>query len=87
MTGGGQKAGLRQVRIFGDGFGFRQLAVQAHQFLGAFAHALLQRLVGGLQRLLRLHRLRHVRIGGDEPAVRHGRGAYFNHRAGGEPQP
>ena len=49
-----RKRVLRDVGLVGLGLGAGQLLVEARQLLGALAHALLQRLVGALQRLLRL---------------------------------
>ena len=78
VAGGGEEARLRGVGFFRVTLGARQRRVQPRQFLGAFAHAPLQRLVGFLQRLGRLDARRHVGEGGGDGTVRHAIGAYFD---------
>ena len=56
--------------------------VEAGEFLGALAHAALQRLVGALERFGRLHARRDVGEGGDDAAVGHMVGAHLDHHAG-----
>ena len=80
MAGGGEKARLGDVGLVRLGLGARQLLVETQQLLGAFAHAPLQRLVGRLQRLLRLDRVGHVGVGRHQSPVRHPRGADLDHR-------
>ena len=88
MARRGEKARLGEVRLFRHGLGAGELGVEALQFGGALVDPLLQELVGRLQRLLGLHGLRHVGIGGDDAAVRQPRRADLDHPVGGEePQP
>ena len=54
------------------------------QLGGALVDAHFQELVGGLERLLGLNRLRHVGVGGDDAAVRQPRRAHFDHAMGRE---
>ena len=57
---GGEEARLGDVGVLGFGLGAPELGVEPGQFLGALAHAALQRRVGALQRLGRLHARRDV---------------------------
>ncbi len=85
---GGEKARLREVRLLRDGLGARQFGVEPLQFGGALVDPLFQELVGRLERLLGLHGLRHVGIGGDDAAVGQPRRADLDHPMGGEePEP
>ena len=83
VAGGGEELGLADVGVVGLGLGARQLGVEAGQFLGALAHPALQSLVGARQRLGRADAFGDVGPGGDDAAVRHRRGAHFDHRIGG----
>ena len=55
-----------------------ELGVEQGQFLGALAHAPLQRFVGALERLGRLHARRDVGEGRDDAAVGHWIGAHLD---------
>ena len=84
MARGGEKARLRQVRLFRDRLRAREFGVQALQLGGPLVDALFEELVRGFQRLLRLHGLGHVGIGGDDAAVGQPRRADLDHAVGRE---
>ena len=48
---GGEEARLGDVGLFGSRLGAASSSLSAGQLLGALAHAALQRLIGGFQRL------------------------------------
>ena len=79
---GGKKAGLGEVRLFGDRFRAGELGVEALQFGGALVDPLLQQFVRGLERLLGLNGLRHVGVGGDDAAVGQPGRSHFEHAVG-----
>ena len=79
-----QELGLGNIGGVGLAFGARQRGVEQGEFLGALAHAPLQRLVGPLQRLGRLDARGDVGEGGHDAAVRHAVGAHLDHHALGE---
>ena len=81
VAGGGEEPGLGDVGLVGFGLGAAELGVEPRQLLGALAHAALERLVGALQRLGRLHARRDVGEGGDDAAVGHAVGAHLDHQA------
>ena len=78
VAGRRQKLGLGNIGGVGVAFGARQRHVEVGEFLGALAHAPLQRFVGALERLGRLHAGGDIGIGGHETAVRHAVGAHFD---------
>ena len=61
--------------------GALELGVEPRQLLGALAHAALERLIGALERLGRLHARRDVGEGRDQAAVGHAVGAHLDHQA------
>ena len=79
MAGGGEKARLGEIGVFGGGLGARQLAVEPLEIGGARLHAPLQPLVGGRELFLGLHRLGDVGVGRDDAAVGQARRADFEH--------
>ena len=80
VAGRRQEAGLRDVGLLGAGLGARELGVEAGELLGALAHAPLQRLVGALELVGRLHARGDVGEGRDDAAVRHRVGAHLHHQ-------
>ena len=81
MARGGDEAGLRDIGVVGLGLGALELGIEPRQLAGALAHAALQRGVGPLERLGRLHARRDVGEGGDEAAVRHAVRAHLDDEA------
>ena len=75
---------LERFGLFRHRLGAREFGVEPLQFGGALVDPLLQELVGRLERLLGLHGLGHVGIGGDDAAVRQPRRADLDHPVGGE---
>ncbi len=68
---GGDEARLGDIGVVGFGLGALELGIEPRQFAGALAHAALQRRIGALQRLRRLHARRDVGEGRDQAAVGH----------------
>ncbi len=77
-----EEFGLGDIGVVGFALGARQGGIQPREFLGALAHAPLERFVGALQRFGRLHAGGDVGEGGDDAAVRHMVGAHLDHHAG-----
>ena len=77
----GDEARLRDVGVVGFGLGALELGIEPGQLAGALAHAALQRRIGALQRLRRLHARGDVGEGRDQAAVGHAVGAHFDHQA------
>ena len=82
MAGGGEKFGLGNIGGVGLALGAGERHVEQCQFLGALAHAPLQRFVGALERLGGFDARRDVGEGGDDAAIRHVVGAHLDHHAG-----
>ncbi len=76
-----EEVGLGDIGLVGLALGARQRGVEPREFLGALAHAPLERLVGALQRFGRLDARGDVGEGGDDAAVRHAVGAHLDHHA------
>ena len=81
VAGRREEAGLGDVRILGFRFGLGQLQVQALELLGALAHAALQRLVLGLELLLRFRLRCRVGVGEEEATVAKPDGSHLEHAA------
>ena len=78
----GEELGFGNIGGVGFALGERQRGIEPGEFLGAFMHAMFERLVGALQRFGRCHAGRDVGEGGDDAAVGHVVGAYLDHHAG-----
>ena len=84
VTGRGEETGLREVGCVRLVLGSLECGVQPLQFRRAFLDPPLEHLVCGGERFFGLNRLRHVGIGGHDPAVRKPRRAHLDDAVGRE---
>ena len=78
VAGACQEAGLAEIGLLGQHLRLREFLVDAHQFGGAAAHALLQRFIDALQRKIGLDAGGDVGIGRHDAAIRHRVGPQFD---------
>ena len=75
---GGEKASLGYIGLLGLPLGTAEFGIEAGQFLGALLHPPLQRFVGALEILRRLHARGDVGEGRDDAAIGHRIGAHLH---------